>query len=169
MIALQSCFLLPYYAEATGIMIADPANLMIVQRFALLGTAVCFVFSSLLFMGANMPRISLNIAAALVACAFLSYILPVDMNPRYTLTFTTGKDQYIHLAAIAFYTASALTYVTAIAKDRATHSIKRGIASILLLAGSYASLYSSLIVELAACLIYIPGIVLFIASSRDSF
>ena len=55
-IALEATYILPLYQEVTGYTILAPTAVIVIARFAMLSTAVIFLFASVQFFGANNSR-----------------------------------------------------------------------------------------------------------------
>ena len=168
-IALEATYIFPLYQEVTGVTLLSPIAVIILARFAILGTAVIFVFAAIQFFGMNNTRNKLYLTLSLLAAVFLSIAAPMNTNSAGTALFASSYDAYLTMALITMYVAAALTYVTAVIKDRATHTPGRAISYILLMSGNLISLGTDYISGTIAIILYITGVAALSVSSRQTF
>ena len=67
------------------------------------------------------------------------------------------------------YIAAAITYIAAVAKDRATHSVTRSTAFIFLIIGNYLSIGTDIITGILSAIIYVVGIIMLSISAKNTF
>ena len=168
-IALEATYILPIYQEVSGMTILAPAAVIIIARFAMLSTAVIFVFASVQFYGVNNTRNKLYLTLSLLASMFLSIAAPVSTDNYGTTLFTSSYDAYLSTVIALIYLVAAITYIVAVIKDRATHTPGRAVSYILLMLGNYLSLGTGLITGSLAIAIYIIGVAMLSVSSRQTF
>ena len=124
---------------ATAAILA-PTAVIVIARFAMLSTAVIFLFASVQFFGANNSRNRLYLTLSLFASLFISLAAPVSTDSYGTTLFTSSYDAYLYTAIALIYAATAFTYIAAVVKDRATHTPGRAASYILLMIGNFISL-----------------------------
>lgn len=171
-IALESTAILPLYAEITGIMILPPNAVLILERFAIFSAAVVFVFSAVQYYGTNASRIKLYLTIAIGAALFLSLAAPINTGTGSLASmkvFTSQYDTYLMIILTVIYLISIFTYIAAVIKDRATHSISRTSAFILLMIGNFLVISNELITAAIAAVLYVTGIVMLTVTSKTTF
>ena len=154
-IALEATYIFPLYQEVTDITVLSPSAVIVIARFAMLGTAVIFVFASVQFYGVNNTRNRLYLTLSLLAAAFLSIAAPINTDSTGTTLFASSNDTYIAIALIVMYIIAALTYIVAVVKDRATHTPGRAFSYILLMSGNLISLGTDYISGTIAIILYL--------------
>ena len=160
-IALEATYILPLYQEVTGYTILAPTAVIVIARFAMLSTAVIFLFASVQFFGANNSRNRLYLTLSLAA--------PVSTDSYGTTLFTSSYDAYLYTAIALIYAATAFTYIAAVVKDRATHTPGRAASYILLMIGNFISLGTGFISAGVSMVLYIIGVAMLSVSSRQTF
>lgn len=168
-IALEATYILPLYQEVTGYTILAPTAVIVIARFAMLSTAVIFLFASMQFFGANNSRNRLYLTLSLFASLFISLAAPVSTDSYGTTLFTSSYDAYLYTAIALIYAATAFTYIAAVVKDRATHTPGRAASYILLMIGNFISLGTGFISAGVSMVLYIIGVAMLSVSSRQTF
>lgn len=168
-IALEATYILPLYQEVTGYTILAPTAVIVIARFAMLSTAVIFLFASVQFFGANNSRNRLYLTLSLFASLFISLAAPVSTDSYGTTLFTSSYDAYLYTAIALIYAATAFTYIAAVVKDRATHTPGRAASYILLMIGNFISLGTGFISAGVSMMLYIIGVAMLSVSSRQTF
>lgn len=168
-IALEATYILPLYQEVTGYTILAPTAVIVIARFAMLSTAVIFLFASVQFFGANNSRNRLYLTLSLFASLFISLAAPVSTDSYGTTLFTSSYDAYLYTAIALIYAATAFTYIAAVVKDRATHTPGRAASYILLMIGNFISLGTGFISAGVSMVLYIIGVAMLSVSSRQTF
>ena len=168
-IALEATYILPLYQEVTGYTILAPTAVIVIARFAMLSTAVIFLFASMQFFGANNSRNRLYLTLSLFASLFISLAAPVSTDSYGTTLFTSSYDAYLYTAIALIYVATAFTYIAAVVKDRATHTPGRAASYILLMIGNFISLGTGFISAGVSMVLYIIGVAMLSVSSRQTF
>ncbi len=168
-IALEATYILPLYQEVTGYTILAPTAVIVIARFAMLSTAVIFLFASMQFFGANNSRNRLYLTLSLFASLFISLAAPVSTDSYGTTLFTSSYDAYLYTAIALIYAATAFTYIAAVVKDRATHTPGRAVSYILLMIGNFISLGTGFISAGVSMVLYIIGVAMLSVSSRQTF
>lgn len=168
-IALEATYILPLYQEVTGYTILAPTAVIVIARFAMLSTAVIFLFASVQFFGANNSRNRLYLTLSLFASLFISLAAPVSTDSYGTTLFTSSYDAYLYTAIALIYAATAFTYIAAVVKDRATHTPGRAVSYILLMIGNFISLGTGFISAGVSMVLYIIGVAMLSVSSRQTF
>ena len=77
-IALEATYIFPLYQEVTGVTLLSPIAVVMIARFAILGTSVIFVFAAIQFFGINNTRNRLYLTLSLLAAVFLSIAAPIS-------------------------------------------------------------------------------------------
>lgn len=168
-IALEATYILPLYQEVTGYTILAPTAVIIIARFAMISTAVIFLFASVQFYGMNNSRNKLYLSLSLLAALFVSIAAPVSTDNYGTTLFTSSYDAYLSTTIGLIYIASSLTYIVAVIKDRATHTPGRAVSYILLMSGNFISLGTGFISAGISMALYIIGVAMLSVSSRQTF
>ena len=168
-IAREATYILPLYQEVTGYTILAPTAVIVIARFAMLSTAVIFLFASMQFFGANNSRNRLYLTLSLFASLFISLAAPVSTDSYGTTLFTSSYDAYLYTAIALIYAATAFTYIAAVVKDRATHTPGRAVSYILLMIGNFISLGTGFISAGVSMVLYIIGVAMLSVSSRQTF
>lgn len=167
-IALESSMILPIYFNVSGIAILPPNGVVYLSRFSLLSAAVLFTFSAVQFFGTNLSKMWLYLVSALGAAFFISIATPLNTAPE-TSIFSSSYDAYFLILITMIYIAAAITYIAAVAKDRATHSVTRSTAFIFLIIGNYLSIGTDIITGILSAIIYVVGIIMLSISAKNTF
>ncbi len=168
-IALEATYIFPLYQEVTGVTLLSPIAVVMIARFAILGTSVIFVFAAIQFFGINNSRNRLYLTLSLLAAVFLSIAAPISTDSTGTTLFSSSNDAYIALTLVVMCIIAALTYAMAVVKDRATHTPGRAISYILLMSGNLISLGTDYISGTIAIILYLIGVAMLSVSSRQTF
>lgn len=168
-IALEATYVIPLYNEVTGTTFLSPAIVVIVARFAIITTAAIFLFSAVQFFGTNNSRSMLYLALCIAAIAYLSIAAPISTDDFGTMLYSSAYDALLSIITFACYVAAALTYCFAVIKDRATHTPEYAVGFILLMIGNYLSLGTGFISGTFAIVLYITGVIVLSASSKQMF
>ena len=168
-IALEATYIFPLYQEVTDITVLSPSAVIVIARFAMLGTAVIFVFASVQFYGVNNTRNRLYLTLSLLAALFLSIAAPMNTNNAGTMLFSSQNDAYLSAVLVLISVPANFTYIAAVVKDRATHTPGRAISYILLIIGNYLSLGTDFLSGSIAMILYVTGVVTLSVSSRQTF
>ena len=168
-IALEATYIIPLYQEVTGLTILAPTAVIIIARFAMISTSVIFLFSAVQFYGANNSRNKLYLSLSLLASLFVSIAAPVSTDNYGTTLFTSSYDAYLYTSIGLIYIATALTYIVAVIKDRATHTPGRAASYIFLMTGNFISLGTGFISGGISIVLYIIGVAMLSVSSRQTF
>ena len=88
-LALQASLIIPQYTKITGVYLLDPSTLLILERFAVVGTASIFLLSALRFYGFASSRSSLNTFLVIGAALLLCILAPMNTNQSGMNPFTS--------------------------------------------------------------------------------
>lgn len=171
-IALEATMILPLYSEITGITILSPNGIVIVERFSMLAAAIVFVFASIQYYGTNATRLRLYLTISIAAALYLAIATPINTGYSDSAAFTIFSsiyDAYFTIALIGIYIASMLTYIAAVVKDRATHSVMRASAFIFLMIGNLLSTSTEVMPSVISVVIYLAGITMLTLSAKNTF
>ena len=167
-IALEASMILPIYFNVSGVSILPPNGIIYLSRFSLLASAVLFTFSAVQFFGTNLSKMWLYLVSALGASLFISIAIPLNTSPGGSIFSSSYDAMFLVLLSLVYATAIA-TYIAAVAKDRATHSLTRSAAFIFLIIGNYLSIGTDIITGTLSILIYIAGIIMLSISAKNTF
>ena len=160
------------YTEVTDITILAPNAVVIIERFAMLAAAIVFVFTSVQFYGTNASRLRLYLTLALTAALFTALAMPLNTGTTDLATLTVFSSSYDALllgTLIAIYLVAIITYISAVAKDRSTHSISRAIAFILMMIGNLLSMSNVIMPSIISGILYVIGIMMLTITSKNTF
>ena len=161
-IALESSMILPIYYDVSGISILPPSTIIFLSRFSLLSAAILFTFSAVQFFGTNLSKMWLYLISAIGASLFISIAIPLNTTSS-SMIFSSSYDAYF-LVLITL-----ITYIAAVAKDRATHSVTRSAAFIFLIIGNYLSIGTDIVTGVLSVVIYVAGIIMLSISAKNTF
>ena len=99
---------------------------------------------------------------------FVSLALPIN-NADPLQIFSSSYDAIFLTMLMLVCIAAGLTYVAAVVKDRATHSVTRSAAFILLIIGNLISMGTDIITGVISAVIYVAGIILLSISAKNTF
>ena len=167
-IALESSMILPIYYDVSGISILPPSTIIYLSRFSLLSAAILFTFSAVQFFGTNLSKMWLYLVSAIGASLFISIAIPLNTTPS-SMIFSSSYDAYFLVLITLIYIAAAATYIAAVAKDRATHSVTRSAAFIFLIIGNYLSIGTDIVTGVLSVVIYVAGIIMLSISAKNTF
>ena len=167
-IALESSMIIPIYSQVTGQTLLPPNGVIYLSRFAFLSSAILFTFSAVQFYGTNLSRMTLYLSTAIGASFFVSLALPIN-NADPLQIFSSSYDAIFLTMLMLVCIAAGLTYVAAVVKDRATHSVTRSAAFILLIIGNLISMGTDIITGVISAVIYVAGIILLSISAKNTF
>ena len=167
-IALESSMILPIYYDVSGISILPPSTIIFLSRFSLLSAAILFTFSAVQFFGTNLSKMWLYLISAIGASLFISIAIPLNTTSS-SMIFTSSYDAYFLVLITLIYIAAAATYIAAVAKDRATHSVTRSAAFIFLIIGNYLSIGTDIVTGVLSVVIYVAGIIMLSISAKNTF
>lgn len=167
-IALESSMILPIYYDVSGISILPPSTIIFLSRFSLLSAAILFTFSAVQFFGTNLSKMWLYLISAIGASLFISIAIPLNITSS-SMIFTSSYDAYFLVLITLIYIAAAATYIAAVAKDRATHSVTRSAAFIFLIIGNYLSIGTDIVTGVLSVVIYVAGIIMLSISAKNTF
>ena len=171
-IALESTAILPLYSAITGIMLLPPNAVIIIERFAVFSAAIVFAFSAVQYYGTNASRLKLYLTIAIAAAFYLALAAPINTGNESLANlrvFTSQYDTYLMITLSVIYIMSIITYIAAVIKDRASHSVARAVAFILLMIGNYLVISTDLATSIVAAVSYITGIILLSSTSKNTF
>lgn len=168
-IALESSMILPIYYDVSGISILPPSTIIFLSRFSLLSAAILFTFSAVQFFGTNLSKMWLYLISAIGASLFVSIAIPLNTTTSSSMIFTSSYDAYFLVLITLIYIAAAATYIAAVAKDRATHSVTRSAAFIFLIIGNYLSIGTDIVTGVLSVVIYVAGIIMLSISAKNTF
>lgn len=134
-ITLQFFILFPKTYEYTGYYPINYVNgFIIFSRFLLISVSILFLFSSLILLGAQMPKNSSVSFIALIVSFLISLLIPNDTNYLISLG---GKDIYNSMLAILvlviFFIAIVLNIIAIISTEATEKNIQKNIAFILMI------------------------------------
>ena len=167
-IALEASMILPIYFDVSGIAILPPNGVIYLSRFSLLSAAVLFTFSAVQFFGTNLSKMWLYLISAIGASLFISIAVPLNTAPSSTI-FSSSYDAYFLVMITLVYITAIITYIAAVAKDRATHSVTRSSAFIFLIIGNYLSIGTDIVAGILSAVIYVAGIIMLSISAKNTF
>lgn len=167
MTSLQTVLIYPQYYRITRLLIMDP-TIIIIGRFSLIGTAGVFLLSALRFYGFSSSRIGLLTTMMLGASFIISYLAPVNTTDS-LYVMSSPYDDYLWLVITLLYTATIITMLITMIKDRTPTNTKRLVAFVFLITGINLASSPNMIANIIACSFYIVGIVVLISSTKESF
>ena len=168
-LSLQASLIIPQYTRITGIYLLDPALLLVLERFAVVGSSAIFLLSALRFYGFASSRNTLNSFLVLGSALLLCILAPINTNQETINPFISPYDAYLQIATLLLYVATIITMIITAIKDKTASNIKRCIAFLCYIIGIYLAASSSLIPVILSILFYIGGIILLVSSTQESF
>lgn len=166
---LQSSLIVSDAVSALGFYFDFPFYLLILQRFALLGTAAMFLISSLRYFGFSSSHIGLYNFAFLAISFLVSAIIPISSYKGEMTVTSSLYEVYLQIAILVIYLTTIATFIMVAVKDKTALNIKRTSAFILLCLGIYLSWADFVATCIIAPVFYIVGTGILVVNAGDSF
>ncbi len=167
-IALESTMILPTYFDLISFYFIPSEILIYLSRFSVLGTAVVFLFASLQYYGTNLSRSWAYLGLSLAAVVYIIFAVPLDSNSEAIFT-GSAYGRIVVLFCLILNITAAITYAAAVVRDRATHSVMRSVAFILLIIGNIISFETTIAWSIVSVVSYLSGIIILGITAKNSF
>ncbi len=168
-VALQASMITQDAVDAFGYYFEFPLELLVIQRFSLLGAASMFLLSSLRYFGLSSSHINLYNAAFLSLSFLIASLIPVSSYHGVTELFSSPYEVYLLFIISVVYSITILTFIIVAIKDKTALNIRRSASFIFLCTGTYLSHLNSFGTGVASIVLYLTGTLVLMVNAGDSF